>query len=264
MNCFCVIGLIAGLGTASLPAAASAQASSAAVDQAIPAETATQRPAKRDPHLFLAAAKQQLEAVPSTTNSEARKKLMGLREDFDLLVTTYEKGLLATPSSASGAVAGVPVATNVDWKLKFDQVERDLVSILGIGPLPGTGSTPSVAGTGLVVPGRQPVSDPSPTQPVGTSSRPSEPAATATVSGQAPNGSPTAAPAGSTTTQAPGSAANVAGAMSSTGVQPTGLAGVAVAEIGVKNLDPGIRAQLEEVRKSVELFYDATTSVMRP
>jgi hypothetical protein len=37
-----------------------------------------------------------------------------------------------------------------------------------------------------------------------------------------------------------------------------GLGGVAQPEIGVKNLDPGVRTQLEQVRTSVELFYDAT------
>jgi hypothetical protein len=37
-----------------------------------------------------------------------------------------------------------------------------------------------------------------------------------------------------------------------------GLEGVAVQEIGVKKLDPNVRTQLEQVRTSVELFYDAT------
>ena len=31
-------------------------------------------------------------------------------------------------------------------------------------------------------------------------------------------------------------------------------------KIGVKNLDPSVRTQLEKVRTSIELFYDATTS----
>jgi hypothetical protein len=55
-----------------------------------------------------------------------------------------------------------------------------------------------------------------------------------------------------------------AAAASVSDAQAVALGGVAVKEIGVKNLDAGVRAQLEEVRKNIELFYDATTSVQRP
>jgi hypothetical protein len=68
------------------------------------------------------------------------------------------------------------------------------------------------------------------------------------------------------TTGVVGSAAEPTGRDSSTR-QPAGtdlpasrrgLGGVAQPEIGVKNLDPSVRTQLEQVRTSVELFYDAT------
>jgi hypothetical protein len=259
MNHLLLIGIIAALETAWLPAMASAQPPSPAVEQRTPDETQTQDPTKRDPHQYLAAARQQLDAVPTKTlNSDARKKLTRLREDFELLVKNYEGRSLTMPNSANGvAGAAAPVSTDaVDWKLKFDDVERDLTSVLGIGPLPGGSPSPAVAGTGIVASGRQSAPDSSPTQPVGTSSQGTQPVATATPTDQTATGSPTAQAAGS-------SGANVAGAMSATGAQPIGLAGVAVAEIGVKNLDPGVRTQLEEVRKSVELFFDATTSLQR-
>ena len=80
---------------------------------------------------------------------------------------------------------------------------------------------------------------------------------------------PTAATAGAAapTAQATGSAATRPGETTTpvtgeTNPQATGLAGVSQSALGVKDLDPGVRAQLEEVRKSVELFYDATSMIL--
>jgi hypothetical protein len=42
------------------------------------------------------------------------------------------------------------------------------------------------------------------------------------------------------------------------GSQAVGFGAVAISEIGVKNLDPTVRKQLDEMRRSVELFFDAS------
>jgi hypothetical protein len=174
---------------------------------------------ERDPQAFLQTARQQLDAMQTKALSgDAEKKVTKLREDFERLVTTY--------SSQQPA--------NSDWKLNFDQVERDLVAILGLGPTLTGSATPSVAGTGVVA--------------EGTSSQSAQTAATAAATGQTPT-TPTST--GQVPTGTTGATASPAA---------VGLAGVAVEDIGVKKLDPGIRRQLEEVRKSVELFYDAAVT----
>jgi hypothetical protein len=198
-----LIGMIAVLELASLPLA-SAQSPTPAFDQRLSIQAALQAATTRDPQQFLLAAKQQLDAVPTTTlNGDTRKKLAQLREDFERLVSNYEGQQAPNPANGVTAVKASEDVV-VDWKLNFDQVERDLASILGIGPLVGGSATPSVAGTGVV---------------------------------------------------------QTTGATSTSAV---GLTGVAVEDIGVKNLDPAVRSQLEDVRESVELFYDATVSPRRP
>ena len=198
-----LIGMIAVLELASLPLA-SAQSPTPAFDQGLSIQAAPQAATTRDPQQFLLAAKQQLDAVPTTTlNGDTRKKLAQLREDFERLVSNYEGQQAPNPANGVTAVKASEDVV-VDWKLNFDQVERDLASILGIGPLVGGSATPSVAGTGVV---------------------------------------------------------QTTGATSTSAV---GLTGVAVEDIGVKNLDPAVRSQLEDVRESVELFYDATVSPRRP
>jgi hypothetical protein len=187
----------------------------------------------RDPQTFLQAARQQLDAMQTTTlNGDAQKKLTKLREDFEHLMTAYASQQPA--KSANGVAAAKASEDVVDWKTSFDQVERDLSSILGLGPQLGGSSTPSVAGTGVVA--------------QGTSSQAAQAAATAAATVQTPTTPPSTGQVPTGTTGAPGSPAAV------------GLAGVAVEDIGVKNLDPAIRRQLEDFRKSVELFYDATVS----
>ena len=48
-------------------------------------------------------------------------------------------------------------------------------------------------------------------------------------------------------------------------VRTVGLVAVVdVSKIGVKNLDPQVRVELEQVRTSLELFYDAAKRVVLP
>lgn len=275
-------GMIALFVTVFLPAAASAQPP-APIDPGSQAPAERQVSMARDPHRYLATARQQLQAVPAQNLSkDARKKLDQLREDFERLATTYEgRSLNASNPSVSGTASASSSAEAINWKLQFDAVERDLVGILGAGPELGAGTKPAVAGTSGVVP---PASDPTrSSQPTGTPSPPAGTAAEAAQTAAQPAGasSPTVgrtppstpavpdvgsiaqAPAGSQTAQSAGSTGAQAGAAGATDpdLQQAGLAGVAVTKIGVKNLDPVVRDQLEEVRNSVEMFYDATTSL---
>ena len=254
MNRLLLIGITIAMGTGSLPATASAQAPAAAAGAQAPAAAqaptttlepgppdhpATPPPAKLEPQQFLATAKQLLDAVPTNSlGKDGQKKLAQLRDDFKNLVANYQ----ARSSTA------VPTATDTakdasDWKTKFDDVERALTSILGGGALLNTTSTTAVGTGGIVT--SAPAGQPSVAgQPTGTSS-PSQPAPT--------TGSSTTQPVGSS-----GAGETIATAGSTGAV----LGGVAVEEIGVKNLDPGIRAQLEQVRRNIELFYDAGTHTL--
>jgi len=264
------------------PAAASAQPQVPIVDPGSQAAAETQVSTTRDPHRYLATARQQLQAVPTQNLSkDARKKLDQLREDFERLATSYEQRSLTAPNSRSSATGGVASSMEaVNWKLQFDAVERDLVDILGAGPELGADATPAVAGTSGVAP-MPDVNRPS--QPMGTAVQPggtaaeaaptpvpqpvgaSSPLARTPPSTAAPPdvGAAAQAPAGSQTAQPSGSPGAQAGVTATTNVdtQAAALAGVAVAKIGVKNLDPAVREQLEEMRNSVEMFYDATTSL---
>jgi hypothetical protein len=82
----------------------------------------------------------------------------------------------------------------------------------------------------------------------------SNPAGTGTAAPSQATGSPaTVAPVGSAQVAVDGAGAN------------GGVVGVVdVSKIGVKNLDPQVRAQLEQVRTSLELFYDAAKRVVQP
>jgi hypothetical protein len=53
------------------------------------------------------------------------------------------------------------------------------------------------------------------------------------------------------------------GATSATSTGAVGAGAVSIRDIGVKNLDPRARAQLEQLRTSIELFYDAATRVVQ-
>jgi hypothetical protein len=203
MNRLLLIGMITAIGTAALPARASAQSAAPALK--LSDHPATPAPTRVDPQQYLGTAKQLLDAVPTklldavptkSLDADAQIKLSRLREDFTNLVTKYQTRSLTAPSSSVSVTKNV-----VDWKMKFADVERDLTLILGGRSSSGASSTTAVGTTGVV-----------------------------------------------TSTVRP------AGADSS-----ADLEGVAGSEIGVKNLNPGVRRQLEQVRTSVELFYDATS-----
>jgi hypothetical protein len=262
-----VFGIITALAISSLPPEASAQLPPPTVEGTT-AQTVAPAQTERDPHRQLARARQQLQAVSTKAlSADGKKKLAQLQADFELLATNYERRSQTAPDSTatSGARSRAEV---VDWKLQFDAVERDLVAILGAGAL--ISDTPAVAGTSGVAATTTPAEVSGTPQPVAAQS--SQPAPTPAEVAQMPPSQQTGTAQPSTQPAAPstqaagaiGTQAGGAGVMTAT-TQQAGLVGIAAAsEIGVKNLDPGVRSQLEAMRKSVEMFYDATTSLQRP
>jgi len=188
-----------------------------------------------------------------------------------------------------------------DWNLKFSDVERDLAGILGAGSSLATGSTTAVAANvSGASPGTTPstapaagANDPASPRP-GTTAAPTPQAAAgsgrgatattgidagdrvivngaATLPGAPPTGSNPAG-TGTSTTQATGASAPTAATQTVTPQSAAvdagangGVVGVVdVTKIGVKNLDPQVRVELEQVRTSLELFYDAAKRVTHP
>lgn len=124
----------------------------------VPAETPTQTPltsapsdppdhpttapqVKPDPRMYLSNARSLIEKVSDDTlNSDGRKKLAALRTNFQSLVTAYEGQSSATPGE--------------NWKMRFDEVERNFVSILGAGAATEVRSTTAVGSpVEITVPG---------------------------------------------------------------------------------------------------------------
>jgi hypothetical protein len=126
--------------------------------------------------------------------------------------------------------------------------------------VPATGqATPPAAGQGLPAPGGGDLGANAASVNAASPSALAAASAAVTASAQAA-GTPATSPASGTVAgAATGSApANLAGA------NVLALAAVAASKIGVKDLDPRVRMQLEQVRTSIELFYDATTRVDIP
>ena len=260
MNRLLFVGITIAMGTGYFSATTSAQtpapetqatapatqAPSTTLEQGPPDHPATPSPSKPEPQQFLAAAKQLLDAVPTNSlGKDAQKKLAQLRDGFKNLVANYQ-----TQSSPAVPTATDTAKATADWKTKFDEVERDLTSILGGGASLSSTSTTAV-GTGGVV------TSASAAQPAG-----GEPS-TGTGSTAPPvpaTGAPSAPATASSPTQPVGSSGT--GNVTAQGATVAALGGVAVEEIGVKNLDPGIRRQLEQVRRNIELFYDAGTQTL--
>jgi hypothetical protein len=256
-------------------------------------------PAKPDPQQHLADIQRRLDTVANLQlspdgkqNADAKEKLAQLRDDFTKLVASYRhkvsaRGPVTNPAGES------PDPAFVDWNHKFSDVERDLVVILGGG---STLSPTSTTAVGTNAGGTTAVADSTGTVPAGSvgapqagqagqpvQAAPGGAAATAgtpgVVNGAGAAGASTAATAGNSgvpTAQVPagsptpgvgsggsgGLAAN--GAAGGAGLADLAVAGVAIKDIGIKNLDPKARAELVQVRISVELFYDAATRVGLP
>jgi hypothetical protein len=112
------------------------------------------------------------------------------------------------------------------------------------------------------------------TPPAAPSNLPQNPAVAAAAANAAAT-TPTGAPPVPGVTDAGAPGVNAAGAgitpttlasqagpvVGTTGAGAAAVAGVLISTIGLKNLDLGVRMQLEQFRTAVELFFDATTRV---
>ena len=182
-----VVCILAVTGTA-LSTSAWAQ-SGAAGDATTPGSAVVSAPTTPSPQQFLDTAKQSLDAVSNKSlDRDGQKKLGQLRDDMAMLSKRYQLHLPLVPIDISQSNETHPAESPSDatsWRLKFDDVERDFVSILGGGsnlPVPST----TAVGT--------PVLSAATVQPGSTSSAASQSAA--------PGTSPIT-PAGSITAAAP-------------------------------------------------------------
>lgn len=203
----------------------------------------------------------------SSLNSDGRKRLAELQRHFAELVEAYKKSpdAFANPSvgddSDGDADKDHRDRADVNWKELFTLVENNLTDILGAGSaLPegsATGTSPAIAvntgeprgGAAVSTTGQLPQASPSSIP----QSAATPGSSAATPDAQATSTMPTA---GANTTAPPAGAVATAGAAPSTSTINGGLIAGA---IGVKNLDPKVRRQLEEFRLHVELFFAAST-----
>jgi hypothetical protein len=193
-----------------------------------PSTTTTAQQAGRSaPVQHLVEAERLLNGIPQdlpNLKKDAKKKFSQLRERFAGLVQAYQANgdpFVPAAIDQEADVKSDKESAPANWKMYFSDVESDLAAILGGGSaLPPF--TP--AGAGTIVAAAAP--------PVGTSG----------------------------TTTAPGTAVNtqVAGSSETTPTSSVGTVAV-VGEIGMKNLDPEVRRQLEKFRLELELFFAATT-----
>jgi hypothetical protein len=190
----------------------------------------------------------------SSLNSDGRKRLAELQRHFAELVESYQKSPDAFADPAVGSEGddadNNEASADANWKEMFTLVERDLSGILGAGPALPAGS-PANASPVIAVTTRGGAV-------AGTTGQLPQ-TATATPNAQAtPNTQATpATPTAGAETPAP-----TAGAVATTGATTsigTINGGLVAGAIGVKNLDPEVRRQLEEFRLHVELFFAATT-----
>ena len=220
----------------------------------------------------------------ASLNGDGRKRLAELQRHFAELVQSYQKSPDAFAVPAVGGESDDDdddARADANWKELFTLVERDLTGILGAGgALPGglpanaspaiavtTGAARggAIAGTTGQLPqgstaggatGSPATPSPSPSADPGSAPQSAvTPGSPATPDAQAVPTTPTA---GATVT----SPTTATGAVATTGAAPsigTINGGLVAGAIGVKNLDPEVRRQLEEFRLHVELFFAATT-----
>jgi len=231
------IGLMLTAFIALSPAAGAAQAPEApstttASENSANTATTAEQSDKSAPLQHLRVAERLLNSVPQDSpklKKDGKKKFSELRERFAGLMKAYQaNGDPFVPAAVEQEADLKPEkeAAPVNWKEYFSDVEGDLAGILGGGSsLPP--STP--AGAGSIVVGAA-----TPTATSGTATPVGAPGANA--------GSPTSVSSASTPT-------------------PTSSIGTTavVGEIGIKDLDPEVRRQLEQFRLEVELFFAATT-----
>jgi hypothetical protein len=203
--------------------------------------TTAQQSDKSTPLQHLHEAESLLNSIPQDSpklKKDGKKKFSELRERFAGLMKAYQaNGDPFVPAAVDQKADVKPEkgAAPANWKMYFSDVESDLAGILGGGSsLPP--STPAGAGS-IVVGGAAPVS---------TSGTTTTPIATP---GAAPVDTPVATA---------GSQTSVGSATTPTPTSSIGTTAV-VGEIGIKDLDPEVRRQLEQFRLEVELFFAATT-----
>jgi hypothetical protein len=289
MNRLLLMGIVTVIGIAP-PVFAAPQAAATPPAQQNAEATTTPAGTKSDPQQYLATAKQLVDAIPANAvgDQEGQKKLAMLRDNVTNLLRTYQKG-----SVSRAAATATGDADGSDWRVKFGNVEHDLAAILGGGSstnvtsTTAVGTAPNPASTGAAgnagsaaAAGTASAAGAEAGSPaaVGTAPNTAANGAPSVTSPQSGNGASPSTPGGSATAGNAGAGGANAGAVGTTaagttagaggtgaglaGAQVAGLGGaVSVEDIGVKNLDNGVRRQLEQVRSNIELFYDATTRV---
>jgi hypothetical protein len=258
------IGLTLAAFIALSPAAGAAQApetpTTTASGNGANTATTAQQSDNPVPLQHLREAERLLKSVPQDSpklKKDGKKKFSELRERFAGLMKAYQaNGDPFVPAAVEQKADLKPgkEAAPVNWKEYFSDVEGDLADILGGGSsLPP--STPAGAGSivlGTVAPAgtsgtaTTPVAAPGAATPTATSGSTTTPVATA-------DAAPVATP-GATA----GSQTSVSSATTPTPTSSIGTTAV-VGEIGIKDLDPEVRRQLEQFRLEVELFFAATT-----
>jgi hypothetical protein len=209
------------------------------------------------PDEYLSAAAQSFMAV-STENlksGDAKNRMADLKKHFGQLLSTYKSN--ADPFVPPAVPQPEDLTTDEkaqarNWKMAFSDVESDLAGILGGGsvlpepqPLSSAGAVPvGTVGTVGTVPVVAPNGNGAPGVPV-----PANQAATGAANGVATNGA----------TPQPGSVPATGGATvngAAAGEQIGAVnAGAIAGGVGVKDLDPNVRLQLEQFRRDVELFF---------
>src|SRR5579862_1554247 len=153
MNGVVPIGMVIAMAIMVAPAAMPAQISTPlatpAAAKAQPDRSVTAAPSLPSPQECLDSATQGLDAVPVTVLSrDGQKKLGHLRDDVRNLVTAYQQRSLTVPRSARVDLSDHADHSRnavINWRLTFDDVERDLASILGGGSSLNVTSTTAVS-----------------------------------------------------------------------------------------------------------------------
>jgi hypothetical protein len=254
--------------------------------------TPTQQNNRTSSRAYLDEAARVFESIPpGSLKDEAQKRVATLRKHFAELISTYNSNsnpfvYPAVPQSDDYKSTKKDEAVN--WKMAFTEVENDLAGILGGGatlPVPTSSALGATvnAGETVVAPAAPIVVQGTTGQIVLTPQSPQAAAVPPTQPAPAPPRSTVPAPAAPVATDARGlpapaidRAAEVAAQPVSAGTAGTsavaaaaqtaqagaitaGNAGLLVGAVGVPNLDPAVRRQLEQFRLNVELFFAATT-----
>lgn len=194
----------------------------------------------------------------SSLKGEGKERVAELRKHFAELVSAFSANpdpFLPPILTSNVNSKGEEKIDTTNWKEAFTQVENDLTNILGAGETP---PEPAPPGSGTPINAPAPVPSSPDNTAIGTTGQVP----------QSPDASPATPPPVVNTPRAPTGEASAAPPATATGTAPvptptapagTINAGLLAGAIGIKNLDPEVRRQLEQVRLNVELFFAATT-----